>query len=56
MTINKKYWYKTTFDHCPACGRESLYKERVFGEKPSKHEERFIIKETYDYCIEQGRT
>lgn len=53
--MTTKYWYRTTFDFCPACGRQSLFKQRVVGEKPENHEERFITTETYDYCIEQGR-
>jgi hypothetical protein len=53
--IKKKYWYKTTFDHCPACGKNSIYKERVYGQKPQKIEERHTTTETYDYCIEYGR-
>lgn len=56
MTTHEKYWYKTTFEHCPACGRCSTYKERIHGlPKPLTHEERHVTVETYDYCIEYGR-
>jgi hypothetical protein len=56
MITHEKYWYKTTFEHCPACGRCSTYKERIHGlPKPLTHEERHVTVETYDYCIEYGK-
>jgi hypothetical protein len=49
----KKHWYKQTLDFCPACGRESLYKIRVYGHKPKVT---VTVNEVYDHCIEYGRT
>ena len=37
---------------CPLCGKEKIYRERRYTEKPNdKHwDERVQIEEVYDYC------
>ena len=48
---NKKYWYKFITEYCPLCGRDSAWKERIYGRpKPKKSENRHIFKEEWDYC------
>ena len=50
--VNRPYWYLTTIEYCPVCGRETTYRERQYTEKPQDATERFHIKEVYDYCEE----
>ena len=54
FTKNKKYWYKMYVGWCPVCGRDASYRVRVYGEKPTNPEERYVYladSETYDSCI-----
>ena len=46
----KEHWYKITIHYCPLCGKEDKYRERIYGEKPKDHNERYVIKEYWDYC------
>ncbi len=47
--MNKnKYWYKTTINFCPVCGRESKTKERQYVfPKPLNT---IVFKQVYDWC------
>lgn len=47
---DKNYWYKTTTDYCPLCGKETVTKERIYGEKPKDALSRYAVNEIYDYC------
>lgn len=43
-----KYWYKTTINLCPVCGREQKYRERQYAfPKPPNT---VVVKEVYDWC------
>jgi len=33
-SLDKKYWYLTTFEECPVCGKNETYKERQYTKKP----------------------
>jgi hypothetical protein len=51
---SKKYWYKIYIGECPVCGCDKSYRERVYGPKPKKREDRYVWLsdyETYDHCI-----
>lgn len=41
-----KYWYKITHFECPICGRDKVYRQRVYKKTESGHE--YI--NDYDYC------
>lgn len=48
--MKKKYWiFKTTY-YCPLCGREDVYRERMFTKKPKDHNKRSEWIDKYDYC------
>lgn len=42
----RRYWYLTTIDYCPACGRERKYRERVYA----KHPQSVVVENVYDWC------
>lgn len=46
----KKYWYKYYREECPVCGREDVYKERQYTEKPESILERRVHEVNYDWC------
>jgi predicted RNA-binding Zn-ribbon protein involved in translation (DUF1610 family) len=48
MTPRKKYWYVTTHFECPPCGREDVYRERVYEKPKEAHK----FETHYDYCLE----
>lgn len=48
--IKSPHWYKTFIEECPVCGRRSIYKERVYGNKPKDTKECYKFISTYDYC------
>lgn len=50
MNEKKKYWYKVRIYLCPLCGREDVYRERCYDEKPKDPSDRIQIKEVWDYC------
>ncbi len=55
--IWRPYWIRTYVGSCPVCGREAGYKERVYGPKPKKIENRYVQlpdTATYDHCLEWG--
>jgi hypothetical protein len=46
-----KYWYRYTHYMCPICGREDVYKARVYGfPKPDEYCERHEYLYVWDYC------
>ena len=48
------YWYRMYVGECPACGRDASYRERVYGSKPEKWEDRYVQlpqQKTYCGCI-----
>jgi hypothetical protein len=51
---HKEHWYKIYIGECPVCGRDQSYRERVYGSKPEKREERYFYLPdnfTYDHCM-----
>jgi len=49
MKTKKKrsYWYRFTYYQCVLCGKEEVYKERVYKQpKPQKYWSRHIYEET----------
>ena len=46
----KKYWYEKTVYYCPVCGREDVYRERVYTPKPKNWGDRNTFIEKFDYC------
>jgi hypothetical protein len=50
----KRYWYRIYFGSCPVCGADKTYRERVYGRRPRRLQDRYKElpdQETYDYCI-----
>lgn len=47
---SSKYWYLFTHFVCPLCGREGVYKERIYTIKPKDYWQRHIVNEAWDYC------
>ncbi len=46
----RRYWYFVSETYCPACGRTEALRERVYGERPERWEDRHERDESYDYC------
>lgn len=49
-----KHWYKMYYGECPVCGRQTKYKERIYGKKPKDLKEiykQISQTESYDYCL-----
>ena len=47
----KKHWYFITTHACPVCGRENVYRERRYDNRPEKYEDRHSYDPMfYDYC------
>ena len=46
----RKYWVKRYEFYCPACGKNTVYRERRYTPKPKEYSERVEVKEQYDYC------
>ena len=46
----KPHWYKLHIKECPICGKDDSWRERVYGEKPDKVEER-TTNEAPEACI-----
>lgn len=40
----RRYWYKLYYRECALCGRESHWRERVYGVKPVDPAERIFFK------------
>jgi len=53
IEMSKPYWYLTTINECPICGRQEVVKERMYTEKPVNPEDRFIFIQIYDWCMER---
>lgn len=45
-----RYWYYISVDYCPVCGSEDTTRERVYGPRPEKWEDRHEMMEYYDWC------
>jgi hypothetical protein len=48
------YWYKMYVGECPVCGRNTSYRERVYGEKPKDPKDKYIQLSPsycYDGCL-----
>jgi len=45
-----KYWIFKTIYYCPICGKEQIYRERKYTEKPNNYNLRYELIESYDYC------
>ena len=52
MKAKGKYWYHTTYFHCPVCGREDKMRERRYTKKPKSFMDRWEFLEEYDNCME----
>ena len=49
----RPHWYKQYLGACPVCGSDKSYRERVYGEKPTKPEDCYEYMsdgECYDWC------
>lgn len=49
-----EHWYRQYFGECPVCGSDKSYRERVYGKRPVKIEDRIAYlsdSETYDSCM-----
>lgn len=47
---HKKHWYRITIADCPVCGRGHGGRERVYGEKPTDPNKRYLYEVAYDWC------
>jgi hypothetical protein len=46
-----KHWYRQYIGECPVCGRDSSFKERVYGDKPKDMKEVYKqLPDTQTYC------
>jgi hypothetical protein len=53
---HKPHWYRLHIGECPVCGRDKSFRERVYGKKPKKREDRIVWLSdtyTYDHCLER---
>lgn len=51
---HKPHWYRMYIGECPVCGTDQSYRERVYGARPEKREDRTVYlsqTNTYDYCM-----
>ena len=52
----RPHWYRIHLGECPVCGSDQSYRERVYGERPEKNEDRYVYRpdsQTYDHCMER---
>lgn len=49
---NVGIWYYITEIYCPICSYTKVYRERKYGIKPERYEDRHEVVETYDGCQE----
>lgn len=47
---HRKHWYFITVFYCPVCARDTTYRERRYGRRPKKREDRGKFIEAYDWC------
>ena len=38
----RRHWYRIHVSECELCGRDSGYRERVYGRKPKDPKKRFV--------------
>lgn len=51
---HEPHWYRQYIGECPVCGRDKSYRERVYGKRPEKLEDRIVYladSQTYDHCM-----
>ena len=48
--MKKSIGYLKLVYYCPLCGREDVYRERMFTKKPKDHNKRSEWIDKYDYC------
>lgn len=51
----RPHWYRLHVGECPVCGKDASFRERVYGPRPEKRQERVVelsYQETYDHCLE----
>jgi len=46
-----RYWYFINEDYCPPCGRTDVSRERIYGPRPDRWEDRHQFSEIYDWCL-----
>lgn len=46
----KPHWYLITVHYCPLCGRDSVFKERQYTERPAEYSDRHKFHEHFDWC------
>ena len=46
----RRHWYFVSESYCPLCMRTETARERVYGERPERWEDRHERDERYDYC------
>ncbi len=47
--MSKKYYYEIHIHECPVCGSSKVYRERVYGEKPTDGSQ-YHYEQHYDWC------
>jgi len=46
-----KHWYRIFVGECPVCGRDSGYKERIYGKRPTDPLKRYVyLSDKATYC------
>ena len=50
MRAKRKCWYFITIEECPICGRGPETRERRYGPRPDRYEDRHEFAVVYDYC------
>ncbi len=54
MAKKRRYWIRFHYGECPVCGRDKSFRERVYGRKPKRWQNRVVYlgyNQTYDNCI-----
>ncbi len=42
---HSSHWYRIYVCECPLCGHDFGHRERVYGEKPKDHRERYVYEQ-----------
>jgi hypothetical protein len=45
-----QHWYYIIDDCCPQCGRDHIFRERVYGPRPASYNSRHNFTESWDGC------